>query len=151
MNALQKTLMTLVVGVAATAQAQQVIVIQGQREVVDASVLVGEDSGSFYLSRQSAAPRMSAMATDTRPHAMTSALLSEDSGSAYFASLPLGPGVERAAVVAELDRARVTGQLAALVGEDSGSAWLARRQSASAVAAADARGEPSWHAAAAPR
>ena len=135
MNTLHKTVMTLAIGMAATVQAQQVIVIEGQREVVDPSVLIGEDSGSFHLYRQTAAmPR----ARDARPTEMTTALVREDSGSAYFASLPMGPGVDRMVVVAELDQARASGQLAALVSEDSGSAWLAHRQDRATTAALDA-------------
>ena len=97
---------------------------------MDPSALIGEDTGSFQLSRQSAATfRIGAATTEPRRSAMTDAVLGEDSGSAYFASLPLGPGMDRAAVVAELDQARASGQLAALVCEDSGSAWLARTAS----------------------
>ena len=122
MNTLTKTVLSLAIGIATTAQAQQVIVIEGQREVVDPSALIGEDSGSFHLSRQSAAtPGMGTVPTDARRSAMTDALVLEDSGAAYFASLPLGPGVDRIVVVADLDQARASGQLAALVSEDSGS------------------------------
>jgi hypothetical protein len=149
MNTLHKTVMTLVIGVAATAQAQQVIVIEGQREVVDPSALIGEDSGSFYMSRQAASLRMGAASTDARPGAMTTALVSEDSGSAYFAGLPLGPGVDRAVVVAELNEARSSGQLAALVSEDSGSAWLAHTHTGSTTAAFGAGDAPSHQMAAA--
>lgn len=63
------------------------------------------------------------------------ALVGEDSGSAYFASLPLGPGLDRGVVVAELDHARSSGELGAYVGEDSGSAWLAQHPASGAVAA----------------
>jgi hypothetical protein len=130
MNVLTKTVLALAVGITATAQAQQVIVIEGQREAVDPSALIGEDSGSFYLSRQTAAaPSRAAAPAETRSTAMSAALVGEDSGSAYMASLPLGPGMDRAEVVAELDQARASGQLAALVGEDSGSAWLERSRS----------------------
>lgn len=131
MRNFHKTLITLAIGLtAAAAQAQQVIVIEGQREIVDPSALIGEDSGSFYLARRTAtaAPPRAAEPADMRRSAMAAALVSEDSGSAYFASLPLGPGLDRAVVLAELDQARASGQLAALVGEDSGSAWLARVQ-----------------------
>ena len=130
MNTLTKTVLSLAIGIATTAQAQQVIVIEGQREVVDPSALIGEDSGSFHLSRQSAAtPGMGTVPTDARRSAMSDALVLEDSGAAYFASLPLGPGVDRIVVVADLDQARASGQLAALVSEDSGSAWLQRSRS----------------------
>jgi hypothetical protein len=137
MNTFRKTLITLAIGVTTVAaQAQQVIVIEGQREIVDPSALIGEDSGSFYLARQAAtaAPPRAAEPADMRRSAMAAALVSEDSGSAYFASLPLGPGLDRAVVLAELDQARASGELAALVSEDSGSAWLARRQGAATTA-----------------
>ena len=130
MNMLTKKVLALAIGVASTAQAQPVIVIEQQREVVDPSALIGEDSGSFYLARQTAAtPRMGSAPTDARPIDLTAALVSEDSGSSYFARLPMGPGVAHEVVVAELDQARASGQLAALVSEDSGSAWLARSRS----------------------
>ena len=91
----KRQVLSLAIGIATTAQAQQVIVIEGQREVVDPSALIGEDSGSFHLSRQSAAtPGMGTVPTDARRSAMTDALVLEDSGAAYFASLPLGPGVD---------------------------------------------------------
>jgi hypothetical protein len=138
MNTLTKTVLSLAIGIATTAQAQQVIVIEGQREVADPSALIGEDSGSFHLSRQSAAtPGMGAVPTDARRSAMSDALVREDSGAAYFASLPLGPGVDRIVVVAELDQARASGQLAALVSEDSGSAWLQRSRSSVTTARID--------------
>lgn len=138
MNTLTKTVLSLAIGIAATAQAQQAIVIEGQREVVDPSALIGEDSGSFYLSRLSAAtPSMGAARSDARRSAMTDALVREDSGAAYFASLPLGPGVDRIVVVADLDQARASGQLAALVSEDSGSAWLQRSRSSVTTARID--------------
>ena len=138
MNTLTKTVLSLAIGIAATAQAQQVIVIEGQREAVDPSALIGEDSGSFHLSRQSAAtPGMGTAPTDARRSAMTDALVREDSGAAYFASLPLGPGVDRIVVVADLDQARASGQLAALVSEDSGSAWLQRSRSSVTTARID--------------
>jgi len=138
MNTLTKTVLSLAIGIAATAQAQQVIVIEGQREVVDPLALIGEDSGSFHLSRQSAAtPSMGTAPTNARRSAMTDALVREDSGAAYFASLPLGPGVDRIVVVAELDQARASGQLAALVSEDSGSAWLQRSRSSMTTARID--------------
>jgi hypothetical protein len=138
MNTLTKTVLSLAIGIAATAQAQQVIVIEGQREVVDPSALIGEDSGSFHLSRQSAAtPSMGTAPTDASRSAMTDALVREDSGAAYFASLPLGPGVDRIVVVADLDQARASGQLAALVSEDSGSAWLQRSRSSMTTARID--------------
>ena len=138
MNTLTKTVLSLAIGIATTAQAQQVIVIEGQREVVDPSALIGEDSGSFHLSRQSAATSgMGTVPTDARRSAMTDALVLEDSGAAYFASLPLGPGVDRIVVVADLDQARASGQLAALVSEDSGSAWLQRSRSSGTTARID--------------
>lgn len=138
MNTLTKTVLSLAIGIAATAQAQQVVVIEGQREVVDPSALIGEDSGSFHLSRQAAAaPSMGTVPTDARRSAMTDALVREDSGAAYFASLPLGPGVDRIVVVADLDQARASGQLAALVSEDSGSAWLQRSRSSVTTARID--------------
>jgi hypothetical protein len=138
MNTWQKTVTTLAFGLtAAVAQAQQVIVIEGQREVVDPSALIGEDSGSFYLARQTAAmPHKAATPAGARSDAMAAALVSEDSGSAYFASLPPGPGLDRAVVLAELEEARASGQLAALVSEDSGSAWLARTRGSAATVAA---------------
>ena len=129
MRNLMKTVLALGIGIAATAQAQQVVLIEGQRDVVDPSALIGEDSGSFHLSRQTEAmPAPGLAPTDARRSALTDALVREDSGAAYFASLPLGPGVDRAVVVADLDQARASGQLAALVSEDSGSAWLAHPQ-----------------------
>lgn len=149
MNTFQKTVMGLAIGFAATAQAQQVIVVEGQRVVVDPSALIGEDSGSFYMSRQNATLRTSAPTADERPSAMSIALVGEDSGAAYFASLPLGPGLDRAVVVAELDQARASGELAALVSEDSGSAWLARTRAGATTAALDTGDAPSRHMAAA--
>jgi hypothetical protein len=141
MKTLHTVVLTLAIGTAAAAQAQQQesIVIVGTPVVIDASYLVGEDSGSFYLSRQlttSTRQRADVVATMAQPEARreAAALVGEDSGSMYYASLPLGPGVDRAVVVAELDRARASGELGALVGEDSGSAWLSHHMSATATA-----------------
>ena len=55
MNTLHQAFVALVVGAAvAAAQAQMTIVVEGSR-TVDPAALIGEDSGSFYLSRQAAA------------------------------------------------------------------------------------------------
>jgi hypothetical protein len=147
MNAMQKAVLAMTIGIAATAQAQQVIEIEGQRHEVDPSAMIGEDSGSFYLSRKS---ETWASRSTTSPAArrtdMSMALIGEDSGSAYFASLPMGPGVDRQIVVAALDEARASGELAAMVSEDSGSAWLSRRPVTTVTASIDAgfdiAGEP---------
>lgn len=140
MNTFHKAFVTLAIGAAAAAaQAQMTIVVEGSR-TVDPAALVGEDSGSFYLSRQAAASsltRADVIAASQAAWASgeAAALAGEDSGSAYFASLPLGPGLDRGVVVAELDHARSSGELGAYVGEDSGSAWLAQHPAAGAVAA----------------
>ncbi len=139
MNTFHKAFITLAIGAAAAAaHAQMTIVIEGSRSI-DPAALLGEDSGSFYLSRQAAASsltRADVIAASQAAWASgeAAALVGEDSGAAYFASLPLGPGLDRAVVVAELDHARATGELGAFVGEDSGSAYLSR-QAASSVAA----------------
>jgi hypothetical protein len=131
--------MTIGIGIAATAQAQQVIHIEGQRYDVDPSAMIGEDSGSFYLSRKS---ETWASRSTTSPAAqrsdLSTALIGEDSGSSYLASLPMGPGLDRKVVVAALDEARASGELAALVSEDSGSYWLSHRPAAMATASIDA-------------
>jgi hypothetical protein len=139
MSAMQKAVLTMIVGIAATVQAQQVIHVEGQRYEVDPSAMIGEDSGSFYLSRKSDTWASRSTTSPAARHSdLSTALISEDSGSSYFASLPMGPGVDRSVVVAALDQARASGELAALVSEDSGSAWLARRPAATVTAAIDA-------------
>jgi hypothetical protein len=138
MNAMQKAVLTMTIGIAATAQAQQVILIEGQRYEVDPSAMIGEDSGSFYLSRKS---ETWASRSTTSPAAqrsdLSTALIGEDSGSSYLASLPMGPGLDRSVVVAALDQARASGELAALVSEDSGSVWLSRRPAATTMASVE--------------
>lgn len=102
MNTFRQAAMALAIGIAATASAQDRIVIEATRIVIDPSALIGEDSGS-----------------------------------AYFASLPLGPGLDRIVVVAELDDARTSGELGAWVGEDSGSFHLSRSFASVSTASAD--------------
>ncbi|MCU0967323.1 MAG: hypothetical protein MUF03_00655 [Rubrivivax sp.] len=104
MNALQQAAAILAAGLAlSTAQATTTIVVEAPRVEVDPAALIGEDSGSFLLSRQRA-----------------------------------GPGVERAAVVAELDRARASGELGVWIGEDSGSFHLSARDGGTRTAASGA-------------
>ncbi|NWG74118.1 MAG: hypothetical protein HXY24_05860 [Rubrivivax sp.] len=141
MNTFHQAFVALAIGAATVAaQAQTTIVVEGSR-TVDPAALIGEDSGSFYLSRltpSSSLTRADVIAASQAAwrSGEAAALIAEDSGSAYFASLPLGPGLDRDVVVAELDHARSTGELGAYVGEDSGSAWLAQHRPAGAVAAA---------------
>lgn len=143
MNTFHKAFVALAIGAAAAAaQAQTSIVVEGSR-TVDPTALVGEDSGSFYLSRQASVSSLTradviAASQVAWRSGEAAALVAEDSGSAYFGSIPLGPGLDREVVVAELDRARATGELGAFVAEDSGSAYLAQRRAAGSVAATQA-------------
>lgn len=90
----------------------------------------GEDSGSAYLSRQSAGGGATRSAVKAQVMAARRNgeidVTGEDSGSFALNRATAPSGVTRAEVVAELRRARDSGELSALNGEDSGSEFLKR-------------------------
>ena len=98
------------------------------------NALNGEDSGSSYLSRgetrgttDTATPRATVRAQRIAARqAGEIDFSSEDSGSFALSRTTASSGVSRAEIVAELKRARESGELVALNGEDSGSAYLSR-------------------------
>lgn len=92
--------------------------------------LTGEDSGSFWLSRQPATRSLTRAEVVARMHEADEqgqGATGEDSGSFQLARQPAPSTRTRAEVVAEVLEARRAGDLAALTGEDSGSVHLARQ------------------------
>lgn len=94
--------------------------------------LVGEDSGSFYLSAQMHASgqthaQVQAEAAAARTSGEAVALVGEDSGS-FFLSRANGTSMlSRAEVREQILQARASGEATAWIGEDSGSVHLSRQ------------------------
>ncbi|MBI5722013.1 MAG: DUF4148 domain-containing protein [Burkholderiales bacterium] len=92
--------------------------------------MTGEDSGSFWLSRQATATsltRAEVVAQMREGGGQARAMTGEDSGSFQLARQTTPSARTRAVVLAEVTEARRAGDLAALTGEDSGSVHLARQ------------------------
>ena len=122
---LHRVAMTLTLATAAVAGAH------ADTSAAAAQAFIGEDSGSFYLSRKIAAssrPRADVQAelaaARTRGDAAT--WIGEDSGSFALGRMASTGDLSRADVRAEVMRARERGELGAMTGEDSGSFHLAR-------------------------
>lgn len=133
---LHKTLhhiaMTLTIATAAVAGAH------ADTSQAASQAFIGEDSGSFYLSRKIAAssrPRADVQAelAAARARGDAAAMVGEDSGSFALARVAPTSGLSRADVRAEVMRARANGELGAMTGEDSGSFHMARVQSPDAA------------------
>lgn len=112
------------------ARAQVRAELAAARASGEMAALHGEDSGSAWLASQAGsggaaqAFKRQAPASD----ALATALLGEDSGSAYLsATMPVNL-LTRAQVLAEMRRARDSGELHALHSEDSGSGFLTRQR-----------------------
>jgi hypothetical protein len=94
--------------------------------------LVGEDSGSFYLSAQMHASgqtraQVQAEAAAARASGEAVALVGEDSGSFYLSRANGTSILSRAQVREQMLQAKASGEIAAWIGEDSGSVHLSRQ------------------------
>ena len=94
--------------------------------------LVGEDSGSFYLSAQmhdsgQTRAQVQADAVAARHSGEAVALVGEDSGSFHLSRADGTSTLSRAQVRQQMLQAKASGEIAAWIGEDSGSVHLSRQ------------------------
>jgi hypothetical protein len=116
----------------ALSRAQVVAELDAARSAGLLGITSGEDSGSFYLARQSMPSGVTradvvAETQAARAAGQMGVLAGEDSGSFYLASHATPGTRTRAEVVAELQAARSSGQLGVMTGEDSGSFYLSQQ------------------------
>jgi hypothetical protein len=116
----------------ALSRAQVVAELDAARAAGQLGIMTGEDSGSFYLARQSTpsgVARADVIAETTAAVAagQLGAMTGEDSGSFYLASHSTPGTKTRAEVVAEMQAARAAGELGVMTGEDSGSFYLSQQ------------------------
>lgn len=112
---------------------QQVVAeLEQARTAGTLHAFIGEDSGSFHLSRTAAtggAPRAQVLAAlrDARADGTLGAMSGEDSGSFHLARTESVGALTRAEVRAAVEAARASGELHAMSGEDSGAFYMTHR------------------------
>jgi hypothetical protein len=116
----------------ALSRAQVVAELDAARAAGQLGIMNGEDSGSFYLARQSTPSHVTRAEVVAEMQAARAAgqlgvMSGEDSGSFYLASYRTPSTRTRGEVIAEMQAARAAGQLGVMTGEDSGSFYLSQQ------------------------